>query len=292
MSPCECKSPCGEKRDNNDVVAGVAEYYSQTLKTSADLKTTACCPAEAMPASHRAVLAEVADEVQAKFYGCGSPIPGDRSIAGLTVLDLGCGTGRDVFLASKLVGESGRVIGVDMLESQLEVARRYVGYHAEKFFGDASRSNVQFLKGYIEDLRSTEPVGVADASVDLVVSNCVCNLSPDKARVFAEVYRVLRAGGEFYFSDIYCDRQLSEAARQDKVLYGECLGGALCLEDFQRLIREAGFSDVRLVHSAPVEVEDARLRELVEGVRYFSCTFRCFKAGGGRSNGKDSTGEE
>ena len=123
----------------------VKNYYGKVLKTNSDLKTSACCPIEALPSALREILSEIHPEVIEKFYGCGSPFP--PALEGRTVLDLGCGAGRDVYLLSKLVGEKGKVIGVDMTEEQLEVARRHIDYHRMKF--KFRESNVQFMKGYI-----------------------------------------------------------------------------------------------------------------------------------------------
>ncbi|MCB0337424.1 MAG: methyltransferase domain-containing protein, partial [Bdellovibrionales bacterium] len=178
----------------------VKEYYGSVLSSKNDLQTSACCTSESMPQYLRPLLRAVHDEVQEKFYGCGSPLP--LGISGLRVLDLGCGTGRDCYLLSQLVGEHGSVIGVDMTPQQLEVATKYLDYH-RKAFGYQS-SNVEFHEGYIEDLSA---VGIADNSVDLVVSNCVLNLSPRKQAVFGEIFRVLKPGGQLYFSDVFADRR-------------------------------------------------------------------------------------
>ena len=178
----------------------VKAYYGKVLKTKADLKTSACCTAEAMPMHLRDLARQIHPEVVEKFYGCGSPIP--HELEGRTVLDLGSGSGRDCFMLSRLVGPHGRVIGVDMTDEQLSVARKHVDYHTE-LFGYAS-PNVRFVKGYIEDLASC---GIEDESVDLATSNCVLNLSPDKTRVFSEIFRVLKPGGEIYFSDVFAGSQ-------------------------------------------------------------------------------------
>lgn len=250
----------------------IAEYYGETLKTSSDLKTSACCPIDAVPPEHRHILSKLHPDVISRFYGCGSPIP--DSLSGQTILDLGCGTGRDVFLAAALAGENGRVIGVDMTDSQLKVARDTAQFHADTFFGKGAKPNTDFRKGYIEDLRSAN---IEDDSVDVVISNCVCNLSTDKRAVFSEVYRVLRQGGEFYFSDVYPDRRLSEEAQKDPVLVAECLGAALYLEDFRRIMAEVGFRDIRVVTSGTIELHDPELLKLVHGVRFYSVTTRAFK---------------
>ncbi|NOX59010.1 MAG: methyltransferase domain-containing protein [Planctomycetes bacterium] len=248
----------------------IKEYYSKIIKTKDDLKTSACCASDAMPRRLRDIVKQIEPEVIEKFYGCGSPIPQD--IDGCTVLDLGCGTGRDVFIASKLVGETGSVIGVDMTDEQLEVARRHTPAQMKRF--GFERANVTFLKGYIEDLAAA---GVADESVDVVISNCVLNLSPDKPRVFSEIFRVLKPGGELYFSDIFADRRIPEAVAKDPVLRGECLGGAMYIEDFRRLLHSLGCPDYRVVVSRKTTVREPSLRAAVGPINFSSKTIRAFK---------------
>ena len=179
----------------------VQRYYGETLETSSDLKTNACCTESELPEHVKAALAEVHDEVKARYYGCGFVIP--EALAGARVLDLGCGAGQDCYLLSKMVGPRGRIVGVDMTPEQLAVARRHREYHADKFGHDTS--NVEFIKGNIEHL---ENLGLDDASFDLIVSNCVVNLATDKEAVLENAYRLLRPGGEFHFADIYADRRV------------------------------------------------------------------------------------
>lgn len=250
----------------------VTKYYGKTLNSSSDLRTSACCPIDAIPSAHKGIIAKLHEEVTSKFYGCGSPIP--DYLEGVTVLDLGCGTGRDVYLASALVGPKGTVIGVDMTDSQLETARAYCEYHAEAFFGESTKSNVAFRKGYIEDLSSAY---IDSDSVDVIISNCVCNLSPQKEKVFSEVFRVLKPGGELYFSDVYADRRLTPEAANNPILIGECLGGALYVEDFRRIMAKVGFFDIRVVSAAPVILNDRELLPLVSDVTFYSLTIRAFK---------------
>ncbi|GAQ93433.1 hypothetical protein KFL_015250010 [Klebsormidium nitens] len=253
------------------VQASVQRYYGEVLQDSSDLKTSACCTPNAPPKHVRDALRNVPDEVVAKYYGCGSPLPA----AGLRVLDLGSGSGRDCYLAAALVGPSGRVIGVDMTDAQLAVARKYVEEYTQRL--GYSQANLSFRKGTIEDLQQA---GIADASVDLIISNCVVNLSPDKAAVLREAYRVLAPGGEFHFSDVYCDRRLPAAVRRHEVLLGECLGGALYVNDFKRLCHDVGFLDPRVLSCHEVQVTDAALRELVGEARFHSVTYRLFKLPG------------
>lgn len=248
----------------------VKEYYGKTLKSNQDLQTSACCTADAMPVFLREILKDIHDEVKDKFYGCGSPIP--LHLEGKTVLDLGSGTGRDCFLLSKLVGPKGRVIGVDMTDEQINVAKKYVDYHTQKF--GYKEPNVQFLKGYIEDL---EEVGIQSNSIDVVISNCVINLSPSKERVFSEIFRVLKPGGELYFSDVFVNRRLPQELTQDKLLVGECLGGAIYTEDFRRLLYRLGCSDYRFTTRSPIVLHNERIRESVGLSEFVSITVRAFK---------------
>jgi len=133
----------------------------------------------------------------------------------MKILDLGCGTGRDVYIASKLVGETGRSIGVDMTTEQVAVAKKYQDEQRERFCYKSS--NVTLLQGYIEDLKS---LGIEDNSVDVVISNCVINLSPSKEQVFKEIFRVLKPGGELYFADVFSDRRVPEKFANDPILRG------------------------------------------------------------------------
>ncbi|MFP3989660.1 methyltransferase domain-containing protein [Streptomyces sp. E11-3] len=252
----------------SSVNEAVRDYYSRVLSSSKDLQTSACCSAEAPPPHIAAALARVHDEVKDRFYGCGSPIP--AALEGSTVLDLGCGSGRDAYVLAQLVGPTGRVIGVDMTEEQLAVARRHQGWHARRF----GYANTDFRHGYIEDLATA---GVPDASVDLVVSNCVVNLSPDKPRVFAEIFRVLKPGGELYFSDVFADRRIPAALLDDPVLVGECLAGALYTEDFRRLMADSGCADARTVATASIALGSPDIERKIGFAAFTSRTVRAFK---------------
>lgn len=250
--------------------AAVKEYYGVTIRSAADLKTGACCCREAIPARHRAILEEIDEEIRERFYGCGSPIP--PALEGCTVLDLGCGSGRDAYLVSKLVGERGRVIGVDCTEEQLAVARRHRGPQARRF--GQVQSNVEFRSGAMEDLRAA---GIDDESVDVVISNCVLNLSAEKERVFAEIFRVLKRGGELYFSDVFSRSRVPEGFLEDEVLAGECLAGAMYSEDFRRLLLAAGCRDFRAVGRRPVAIENEEVERRVGGMAFDAMTIRAFK---------------
>lgn len=246
----------------------VQRYYGEVLQSSKDLQTSACCTIDDMPRHIAEILPQIHAEVRDRFYGCGSPIP--PVLDGLSVLDLGCGSGRDCYVLSKLVGRNGRVIGVDMTEPQLAVARRHLDYHANAF----GFANVEFRQGYLEDLRTAD---LADCSIDLAVSNCVINLSPDKHRVFSEIFRVLKPGGELYFSDVFADRRIPHNLAQDPQLLGECLGGALYTEDFRRLIAAAGCPDARTVSGRLLQINNPDIEEKIGAIRFYSRTIRAFK---------------
>ena len=264
-------SPQNERNSSaNQQHEAVRSYYGETLQSSGDLRTTACCSIDAVPDHLRAILAQLHPEVHERFYGCGSPLP--SALEGKTVLDLGSGSGRDAYVLSSLVGERGHVIGVDMTAQQLAVAERHRAFHA-KAFGHA-RSNVTFHLG---DLANLAALGIADASVDVVVSNCVLNLVPDKPRAFAEILRVLKPGGELYFSDVFSDRRLPHELLADPVLLGECLAGALYLEDFRRMLDALGVADARVCARSAIALTDAAVEQRIGFARFESITWRAFK---------------
>ena len=251
--------------------AAVQAYYGQELGGSADLKTNACCDAEALPAWMKPLLGRIHPEVTNRYYGCGLVCP--PLLEGCKVLDLGCGTGRDAYLLSQLVGARGQVVGVDMTREQLAIAQAHADHHADLF----GYANVSFLEGTIEQLQD---LPLDPGQFDVIVSNCVLNLATDKGAVLRGVKRLLKPGGEFYFADVYADRRLPAALRSDPVLYGECLGGALYWKDFLRLARQAGFADPRLVDDRPITVSDPRIGGLLGDTRFFSATYRLFNLDG------------
>jgi SAM-dependent methyltransferase len=185
--------------------------------------------------------------------GCGNPLALAALAGGETVLDLGSGAGFDSFLAARKVGERGRVIGVDMTAEMLEKARenaRRGGY-----------TNVEFRLGEIENLP------VADASVDLVISNCVINLSADKARVFREAFRVLRPGGKLMVSDIVLRDRLPEAVMESAAAYAGCIAGASLRDEYLRLIREAGFERIAVEGEKSFGIESILNDPLAQSLR-------------------------
>lgn len=188
------------------------------------------------------------------------------------MLDLGSGSGRDCYVATQLVGPSGSVTGIDMTAEQVAVAQK----HVESFTSllRYPKPNLKFVLGHIEFL---EEAGIRTNSIDLVISNCVVNLSPDKPRVIEQVWKVLKNGGEFYFSDVYADRRLPENVRKHEVLFGECIAGALYVEDFKRICRKVGFVDPREVSRSLITVEDTELMQIVGEAKFCSITYRLFK---------------
>ena len=248
-------------------------YYGEILSSSSDLKTDACCTLEAPSPAIRAALANIHPEVSSRYYGCGLVVP--EEMAGLTVLDLGSGSGQDAYLIAQFVGNGGNVVGSDATPQQLDVARRHLDWHRTCFGYD--NSNVEFLEG---DIESLDQLGLGEARFDVIVSNCVINLVADKASVFRAAHRLLKPGGEVYFSDVYSDRRVPAALLDDPVLHGECLSGALYWGDFLALAKQSGFSDPRLVTDRPLGIGDAGVAAKLDGICFHSATYRLFKLDG------------
>jgi len=245
-------------------------YYGKVLASSADLRTDACCTLDAMPRDVLQALGNVHEEVRARYFGCGLVVP--QALEGSHVLDLGSGSGQDAYVLSQFVGETGSVTGVDATPEQLDVAERHREWHRERF-GHA-HSNVRFVEGDIERLGE---LGLPESHFDVIVSNCVINLVADKAGVFAAAQRLLKPGGEMYFSDVYAERRVPEHLKHDPVLHGECLSGALYWGDFIALAKRAGFADPRLVTHRPMTIEDPAISARLEGIGFHSATYRLFR---------------
>ena len=248
----------------------VKDYYGKVLQSSGDLKTDACCTDTNMPEHLKQAMSKIHAEVASRYYGCGLVRP--QKLEGMRILDLGSGSGRDCYILSQLVGEEGFVLGVDMTDEQLDIANKYIDYHTEAF--GYKQPNIAFKKGYIEKLDELE---LEDNSFDIIVSNCVINLSPDKESVLKEAYRVLKPGGELYFSDVYSDRRVPDDLVKDPILYGECLSGALYWNDFLNLSKKCGFLDPRLVEDRPLAIDNTEIEQLIGHIDFFSATYRLFK---------------
>ena len=223
-----CCSSCGDSEDTVEQIKSLG-YSEEEIES---------IPAEAMMG-----------------LGCGNP----TALAGLkegeTVLDLGSGAGVDAFLASKRVGETGRVIGIDMTPEMLDKANELI----EKY----DYKNIEFKLGEIENL-PVEP-----ETIDVIISNCVINLTPDKLASFKEAYRVLKVGGRLLVSDLVTDGELPENIRRSFDAWAECIAGALEREEYMTAIREAGFRDVRIVseHAYSEPGMDERLDKKIISVQ-------------------------
>jgi SAM-dependent methyltransferase len=184
--------------------------------------------------------------------GCGNPIALASLKKGETVLDLGAGAGFDCFLAANQVGDTGKVIGIDMTPEMIEKARE----NAKK----GNYTNVEFKLGEIENLP------VAAESVDIIISNCVINLSPDKPKVFEEAFRVLKPGGRLMVSDIVLLKELPDFVKESIDAYVSCVSGALLKEDYITAIQNAGFQDVEIIDETSFPVDFLNLDPLVEQI--------------------------
>ena len=211
----------------------VREHYAERIKTNASCcgPSSECCSTDSnlYPAD---LLVTLPEGESAISYGCGDPITLASLQPGQTVLDLGSGAGLDCFFAAKKVGEAGHVIGVDMTPEMIERAR-----------SSAKRlniPNVEFRQGYLEHLP------VDSASVDVIISNCVINLSPDKARVFEEAFRVLKHGGRLAVSDIVTDGPLPESIKKSLSAWAGCIAGAVEAGEYIGMMKSAGFTNISI----------------------------------------------
>jgi SAM-dependent methyltransferase len=231
-------------KNSNDIKNIVKEGYSEIAKSSSQCGCSSCGCGSNMKAQRQSgEMGYSADEMTAVpdgsnlGLGCGNPTAIASLNEGDVVLDLGSGAGFDVFLAAKKVGATGLAIGVDMTDEMLEKAQE----NAKK----GGFTNVEFLKGDIENLP------VDDNSVDVVISNCVINLAPDKGKVFAEMYRVLKSGGRAMVSDVVLAKPLPEEIRNDKELLIGCVSGAILKDDYLNLLKQAGFTSVTIHKETP-----------------------------------------
>jgi SAM-dependent methyltransferase len=228
-----------ELMPDSDVREAVRERYAGAARTS-----QGCCggSSDRSPADGTVVFgeslydrenrAEIPEGALELSLGCGNPTAVAELHEGETVLDLGSGGGADVLLSARRVGPTGMVYGLDMTDEMLDRARQ----NAEH----ADVANIEWLKGYIED------VPLPDASLDVIISNCVINLSADKQRVIRESFRVLRPGGRFAVSDVIADPEMDEQTRRDIAQWTGCIAGALTREEFETTLRKAGFTEIEI----------------------------------------------
>jgi arsenite methyltransferase len=213
----------------------VREHYAERIKSNASCcgpSSSSCCSADSnlYPTD---LLATLPEGESAVSYGCGDPITLASLEPGQTVLDLGSGAGLDCFFAAKKVGERGHVIGVDMTPEMIE--------RASSSAKRLSLQNVEFRQGYLENLP------VESDTVDVIISNCVINLAPDKSKVFGEAFRVLKPGGRLAVSDIVTDGPLPDAIKKSLSAWAGCVAGAVEAKDYIRLMQEVGFTNVSIV---------------------------------------------
>jgi SAM-dependent methyltransferase len=240
------------KTTGNEIREQVAAAYTRAVTESGGCCSSSCCgtapdtkAAELLGYEQKELVALPSDAVQNSF-GCGNPVAFSDLAPGETVLDLGCGAGIDLLLAAPKVEAHGKVIGVDMTDEMILRARQNVAA--------SGWENVEVRQGIIEQLP------VEDASVDLVISNCVLNLSPDKPQVFAEIVRVLKPGGRMRVSDIVAEN-LPDWVRESPAMLASCVGGAISEEQYLEGLRTAGLTEVAVVDRLVYDV--SQLRELV-----------------------------
>lgn len=250
-----------------NVTQAVHDRYSEAAR---ERESELCCPVQ----YDARWLKLLPPEILEKDYGCGDPSRYVR--AGDAVLDLGSGSGKICYIAAQLVGPGGRVVGIDMNDEMLALARKYQGEMAAKLGED----RVRFVKGRLQDL-AFEPANaerclITDASMDLVISNCVLNLvdEADRRHMIAGIFRVLKPGGRVAISDIVCDEPVPEALKQDAQLWSGCISGAFQETEFQKAFREAGFIAVAY------DKWEAKPWRVVEGIEFRSVTLTAIKGAG------------
>jgi arsenite methyltransferase len=238
----------------DDITRTVRERYAKAAASGEQM----CCPTSYDMGHLKSFIPE---EVLNISYGCGTPAGLHTVNPGETVLDIGSGGGIDCFEASRLVGPTGRVIGIDMTDTMLDIARKNAAVVATNLGYPAS--NVEFRKGM------ADAMPVDDHTIDLIVSNCVINLAPDKRQVFREMFRVTRPGGRFTISDIVADQTVPQYLLHDAGKWGDCLSGALTLKDYIAGTVEAGFVGVHLIKFSPWQI--------IDGIHFFSVTLTGYK---------------
>jgi arsenite methyltransferase len=254
---------------SSTLLQSAQDYYGNVLQKSSDLRTSACCSKPSNDRRVKAAMKRIHADVIDQYYGCGSPIP--PLLDSMTILDLGCGTGRDCFALSQVGGPNCRVIGLDATESQLDVGRKALSWHQDT---NPDSGPIKFVQGDMTNMSGL----VSDESIDVVTSNCVLNLTSEKKAVFTEIARSLRRNGELLFSDIFASRVLDAALLQDPVLHGECLAGAHFLPQLQEQLSTLGFTKLYVMASTPVELHDEEIRcKLGPDVTFTSLTVRAFK---------------
>ncbi len=240
---------CCDKNSGKEDVSkdDVQSFYSNAALTPQE---SLCCPTQ----YDLDDLSHIPKEVLEISYGCGSPVGKAGLQEGQTVLDLGSGGGIDCFIAAKYVGKTGHVYGIDMTEEMLNVARK----NADQVVKNLGYNNIEFKRGFLEK------IPIEDMSVDLVTSNCVINLSTKKGDVFKEIHRILKNEGRFLIADIISEVEVPDEMRNNKELWGECISGALTLQEFINFARENKFNGLR--------IQKDYLWKEVSGIKFYSYT--------------------
>ncbi len=245
-------SNCVLSLPGKDGYALVKSFYSSAAKTTnEDIVNPVCYPEE--------YLAHIPQASRVRSYGCGSPVLDCQAQPGDVLVDLGSGAGTECFIASKLVGPTGKVYGIDMLDEMLSIAER----SARDVAANLGYGNVEFRRGYLEE------IPVDSNSVDVTISNCVINLSPDKRRTFSEIMRILKPGGQLCVSDIVSEKEIPLAIKYSQKLRGECIGGAMKDTDLFGMLEDLSFNNIVILNRF--------IYRQIEGHNFYSVTYVAYK---------------
>jgi AhpD family alkylhydroperoxidase len=254
-------------KQKEEIYEGIKEFYKERISEVGSGGSSCCSPGKTAVAGLAPLigysdedLESIPGDAAGASFGCGNPLAFSEVEEGQTVLDLGSGAGIDCFIAAKKVGPSGKVIGLDMTDEMIETARKNAK--------DGGYDNVEFVLGRNEEMP------VETSSVDWVISNCVINLSPEKDKVFAEAFRVLRPGGRLMISDMVAEN-IPDEIREDMASWASCISGAVSESEYLALIRNAGFTDAKVVDRS-----DYKKSEAPDSLKISSIRVSAARAGG------------
>ncbi|KAL8564700.1 hypothetical protein ACOMHN_004193 [Nucella lapillus] len=251
----------------NSLLTAIQDWYNQL---NAETNIVSRCNYEQLTQQQGTCFDQLSEDIKKRYYGSGLNIP--ENLQGKRVLDVGCGSGSFVFILSKLVGPTGYVVGFDITEGLIETAKSQTDYHCKQWGYD--KPNFEFRVLNAEKLGEA---GFKDEEFDIIVSNGVFCVVPDKESVFKAAYKLLKTGGQFYLNDVYADKAAPEENRYDKTLWSMGTAGAMVWNTFAPMVGSAGFSTPHLTCAAPINITSPKYIQMLDHARYTCAGWRLFK---------------